>query len=105
MSSTEQLSKENDKSKRIVNTDDEMSKKDEILYEKNKNKKDSADSAKKSKTKFEKKSSRNRLIKSMQNLFFYDKSRSVSSEALESNNESHKKIERKSNLNKYKIIS
>ena len=103
MSSTEQLNKENDKSKRIVNTDDEMSKKDEILYEKNK--KDSADSAKKSKTKFEKKSSRNRLIKSMQNLFFYDKSRSVSSEALESNNESHKKIERKSNLNKYKIIS
>jgi hypothetical protein len=101
MSSSEQLNKETKKSKRIVNTDDEMSKKEEILYEKNKNKKD-ADLAKKSKIKLEKKSGHNRLIKSMQNLFFYDKSRSVSSEALESNNnnESNKKIERKSKLNK-----
>ena len=83
-----------------TNSGDEMTKSSSnALNEKNKSKKESDVSNKKNKAKLDKKPSRNRLIKSMQNLFFYDRTRSESAERIESSssNESSKKLERKSN--------
>lgn len=79
-----------------TNSGDEMTKSNSKNM---KEKKDVDASNKKNKAKLEKKPNRNRLIKSMQNLFFYDRTRSESAERIESSssNESSKKLERKSN--------